>query len=96
MKGTDERYAKSLTFNDLLYDWILKVQFACNQRFRANGLYRYVLVSERQIRKDSRVGLKRMSAKPVRGGEAIKTHRKVIQNHRNYKNNHGKKLRYSP
>ena len=85
MKGTDERYAKSLTFNDLLYDWILKVQFACNQRFRANGLYRYVLVSERQIRKDSRVGLKRMSAKPVRGGEAIKTHRKVIQNHRNYK-----------
>jgi len=63
----------------------LKVQFACNQRFRAICLYRYVLVSERQIRKDSRVGLKRMSAKPVRGGEAIKNHRKVIQNHRNYK-----------
>lgn len=73
MKGTDDECAKLLTFNDLLYDWILKVQFACNQRFRANGLYRYVLVSERQIRKDSRVGLKRMSAKPVRGGEAIKT-----------------------
>ena len=96
MKGTDDECAKLLTFNDLLYDWILKVQFACNQRFRANRLYRYVLVSERQIRKDSRVGLKRMSAKPVRGGEAIKTHRKVIQNHRNYKNNHGKNLRYSP
>jgi len=85
-----------LTFNDLLYNLILKVQFACNQRFRAIRLYRYVLVSEGQICKDSRVGLKRMSAKPVRGGEAIKTHRKVIQIHRNYKNNHGKNLHYSP
>jgi len=68
LKGTDERCAKSLNFNDLLYNRILKVQFACNQRFRANRLYRYVLVSER----------------------------KVIQNLRNYKNNHGKNLRYSP
>ena len=96
MEGTDDGCAKLLTFNDLLYNRILKVQFACNQRFRANRLYRYVFVSEGQIRKDSRVGLKRMSAKPVRGGEAIKTHRKVIQNLRNYKNNHGKNLRYSP
>lgn len=42
----DDKYANSLTFNNLLHNWILKVPFACNQHFQAKSLYRYVLVSE--------------------------------------------------